>query len=310
MVLQWFVPTIILDILVIVANFIQQVIIFRKWSSIDRIDHLLLSLSISDLISGIVMLLTDSFFLDVYLKGKLDDELTPFGQVIDRCFDAVFVFTIFASICHVISVAVERLYAIKFPRKYYIFTTFKVKCGTIALVWTISLTLTVLFSVLSIFTEEPELGSYIRGVVFAGSAALVFVTYVYIAHLLWEQRHKNKLSFSNETQDCRLKRLTVLCLFIGISFVACVLPITIGYLNPEMYHHSSNMLITLNALVNPCIYFMKVFYESRTRRNMNNRHRSDTNNALLDTRSSATVTTSINDENGSPTLSGKSENLC
>ena len=81
MVLQWFIPTIILDVLVIVANFTQQLIIFRKWSSIDRIDHLLLSLSISDLISGVVMLLTDSFFLDQFLKGKLEEELTPFGQV-------------------------------------------------------------------------------------------------------------------------------------------------------------------------------------------------------------------------------------
>ena len=153
---------------------------------------------------------------------------------------------------------------------YNIFLFFiQVKCGTIALVWVLSLTLTVLFSVLSIFTEEPELGSYIRGVVFACSAILVFITYVYIAHLLFEQRRKNKLSFSNDNQDCRLKRLTVLCLFIGISFVACVLPITIGYLNPALYHHSSNMLITLNALVNPCIYFMKVFYEARSRKRTN-----------------------------------------
>ena len=297
MVLEWFIPAIVLDVMVIVANFAQQLIIFRKWSSIDRIDHLLLSLSISDLISGLVMLLTDSYIMNQYFTNTLmDEEPTAFGKIVDMCFDSVFVFSIFASIFHVISVAVERLWAIKFPRKYYVFTTFKVKCGTISLIWCLSLTLTVLFSALNILSPHEEIGTFIRGVVFAGSATLVFVTYVYIAHLLLQQRRKNKQTFSNESQDRRLRRLTILCLFIGISFVACILPITVGYLDANLYHHSSNLLITLNSLINPFIYFVKVYYESRSRRHSITRTRSDTNNALLDTRSSNTVTTDIHDE--------------
>lgn len=296
MVLEWFIPAIILDVMVIVANFAQQLIIFRKWSSIDRIDHLLLSLSISDLISGLVMLLTDSYIMHEHLTGMMNQEQTAFSKIVDMCFDSVFVFSIFASIFHVISVAVERLWAIKFPRKYYIFTTFKMKCGTISLIWCLSLTLTVLFSALNILSTQEEIGTFIRGVVFAGSAILVFVTYVYIAYLLLQQRRKNKQTFSNESQDRRLRRLTILCLFIGISFVACILPITVGYLDADLYHHSSNLLITLNSLINPFIYFVKVYYESRSRRHSITRTRSDTNNALLDTRSSNTVTTDIHDE--------------
>ncbi|XP_066919509.1 adrenocorticotropic hormone receptor-like [Clytia hemisphaerica] len=296
MVLEWFIPAIVLDVMVIVANFAQQLIIFRKWSSIDRIDHLLLSLSISDLISGLVMLLTDSYIMHEHLTGMMNQEQTAFSKIVDMCFDSVFVFSIFASIFHVISVAVERLWAIKFPRKYYIFTTFKMKCGTISLIWCLSLTLTVLFSALNILSTQEEIGTFIRGVVFAGSAILVFVTYVYIAYLLLQQRRKNKQTFSNESQDRRLRRLTILCLFIGISFVACILPITVGYLDADLYHHSSNLLITLNSLINPFIYFVKVYYESRSRRHSITRTRSDTNNALLDTRSSNTVTTDIHDE--------------
>eukprot|EP00111_Clytia_hemisphaerica_P020563 TCONS_00060564-protein len=296
MVLEWFIPAIVLDVMVIIANFAQQLIIFRKWSSIDRIDHLLLSLSISDLISGLVMLLTDSYIMHEHLTGMMNQEQTAFSKIVDMCFDSVFVFSIFASIFHVISVAVERLWAIKFPRKYYIFTTFKMKCGTISLIWCLSLTLTVLFSALNILSTQEEIGTFIRGVVFAGSAILVFVTYVYIAYLLLQQRRKNKQTFSNESQDRRLRRLTILCLFIGISFVACILPITVGYLDADLYHHSSNLLITLNSLINPFIYFVKVYYESRSRRHSITRTRSDTNNALLDTRSSNTVTTDIHDE--------------
>jgi len=294
MVYAWLITSITIDFVVIAANFIEQILIFKKWSSLDRIDHLLLSLSFSDLISGITMIVIDTWTLSLYAATGSPDSNSNLSDILEQTFDAVFLFSIFASVFHVIAVAVERLYAIKFPRKYHIFTTFKMKCGTISIVWVLSLTLTILFKVVTELSGESEAGNYIRGCVFAASVVLVFVTYQYIAFLLLMQRRKNMLTFNHESQDHRLKRLTVLCLFIGISFVVCVLPTTMGYFDGKLYHHFSNILITLNSLINPSVYFIKVFYESKSRKI--SRMRSETNNALLDTRSCATVTTDIHDQ--------------
>ena len=259
----WMVACIIIDSAVILANFGEQLLIVRKWKNLDRIDYLLLSLSISDLTSGIASLGIDAW----YLSGELTLTIVPriSHEIVTKIFDSVFLFSVFASTFHVIAVAIERFYAIKYPRKYYIFTTFKIKFGTIAGIWLISLILTPTFSVLSVFTPDTKIGVYIRACVFALSAFLVMIIYLYISILLLLQRKSLIQDFSPEcnVQQDRLKRMTMFCTFIGISFVVCLMPVTVSYFDEDLFHPFGNLAITLNSLINPCIYFAKVIYESR-----------------------------------------------
>lgn len=51
----WLISAIIVDGLVISMNIIQLGLLLRNWRILDRTEHLLLSLCISDLISGIVL---------------------------------------------------------------------------------------------------------------------------------------------------------------------------------------------------------------------------------------------------------------
>lgn len=274
---------IVLDIGVILTNISEQVLIARKWKFLDRIDHLLLSLSISDLICGIATLGVDSWSL-VFEQNRQANSSTlslENHKIVSSVFDSVFVFSVFASVLHVIAIAVERLYAVRFPRKYYIFTTFTFKCCTISAIWIVSIILTPSFSVLT-FISLHDVGGLIRGSVLAFIAFSVFLVYLIIAYFLLRQRKSIIQDFSPECsiQQDRLKRLTILCLFIGSSFVICILPLTIGLLDTTLYHHSSNIMITLNSLINPCIYFGKVYFESRNL----TRSRSDTTHALLDSK--------------------------
>ncbi|XP_057291607.1 G-protein coupled receptor 3-like [Hydractinia symbiolongicarpus] len=290
----WLVTCIVLDIAVIIANFIEQLLIYQKWQYLDRIDHLLLSLSISDIISGIATLGIDSWFL-ARENGHISDMvLHEHHNMISKIFDSVFLFSVFASIFHVIAVAIERLYAIRFPRRYYIFTTFKFKFATISTVWIAALALTPTFAVSSLLSAK-QVGSFIRGTVFLTAAIIVFITYIVIAYYLVRQRKSIIQDFSPDCslQEDRLKRLTTLCLFLGISFVVCILPITLGYFSPKLYHPISSIMITLNSFINPCVYFVKVYYETRNI----TRSRSDTTHALLDHKGYAyTVTTETNYE--------------
>ena len=56
-------------------------------------------------------------------------------QLMNCIFDALFIFTMFASVLHVMALAVERLCAVRFTQKYHIFTLFKTKLLTILLIW-------------------------------------------------------------------------------------------------------------------------------------------------------------------------------
>ena len=285
----WIVSCLVLDIAVIVANITEQFLIIRKWAHLDRIDHILLSLSISDLISGIATLGIDSFFLA--LKTGAIKVTGQESAILVTIFESIFLFSVFASIFHIVAVAIERLFAVKFPTKYYIFTTFKFKCATIIIIWTAALGLTPTFSVIPALAFK-RIGSYIRAGVLVATVIFVFVVYVTVAYLILRQRTHNleDFGYENKEQQRKLKRLTFICLFIAVSFVICVLPITLAYFNKKLNHAITGMMITFNSFTNPCIYFVKVYYDTRSR---SNREHAQT---LLERRPYSNTTTTVTTE--------------
>ena len=283
MVFAWLIACIILDTFVILANVIEQFLIIRKWSKLDRIDHLLFSLSISDLISGITTLGIDSWWMSVKLSNNQNISRGT-ALAVAKIFDGVFLFSVFASVFHIIAVAIERLFAIQFPRQYYRFTTFGFKCTTIFMIWVIALLLTPTFSVVPMLSMQRDVGALIRAITLTVTVVLVFFIYVFISYLLARQRKTVMHDLHSEIgiQNEKLKRLTVLCFFLGMSFVICVLPITLSYYHVDLYHDVANFMITLNSFINPCVYFIKLYYDSKTI----TRQRSDTTRTILEARNS------------------------
>lgn len=263
----WLIGSIALDIGVIISNVGEQILIGKKWKHLHRMDHLLLSLSISDLISGITTLIIDSWYLVREVQKQNNITRTAFTKetqyIISRVFDSVFLFSVFAAMLHVIAIAVERLCAVKFPTRYYIFNTFTFKCRTLCAIWIVAVLLTPTFSVLTFLSLDRTIGTFIRGAVFAIIIALVFLVYLAIACLLLQQRRSIDSNVYPEMPQDRLKRQTILSLFIGIIFVICMIPMTLAYLNRELYHPISNVMITLNSIINPCIYYYKAYFDWR-----------------------------------------------
>ena len=143
---HWFISVIFLDVGVILANICEHCLIINRWKYLDRIEHILLSLSVSDLMLGSACLIVDSWHLHFAVahneteqcnvtsnasriwgdnNGTLDcDEMhgmdNPY-RLMNSIFDTLFLFTVFASALHVMAVAIERIYAVRFPHKYHIF---------------------------------------------------------------------------------------------------------------------------------------------------------------------------------------------
>ena len=258
----WIIACMVLDVAVIMANISEQYIIIKNWAQIDCIEYLLLSLSISDLISGITTLSIDSWYLALR-TGALNMTITIKHQkTLSKLFDSIFLFTVLTSVFHIISLAIERLYAIKRPKEYYILQTGKFKSLTVGVIWLISLGLTALFSVPPVFSLHYKICSYVYAAILATACIIVLVIYLSIAYLLIKMRSSTEQEFGSPEdvrKDRLKKKVTIISLFLGISFVACVLPITFGYFSADLYHEFSNMMITLNSLINPCIYFAKVY---------------------------------------------------
>lgn len=320
MTLGWYVGCIVLDIGVILTNLCEEIYILRGWNTLDRIDHLLLSLSVSDFFNGVATLGIDSWVLarSLVLDNSTLTSATPLivtnssvngtsnvlvshHRVIQIIFETVFLFTVFVSVLHVTAVAVERIYAVRFPRKYYIFTKFKTKCLSICMIWVISLILTPSF----IFIRTDKLkGRLIRGIALAIIVVAVFCIYSSVAYFLFQQHRSVVDTFTDSSlQLDRLRRLTIMCIFIGISFVVCIAPITIGYLYEPFSHEISSIMVTLNSLINPCIYFAKVYQDTR-----NKKKPEPINKELIQRRAYGYTLTTIIDEaevkenykNGSP----------
>jgi len=263
---------------------------------LDRIEHFLLSLSVSDLIFGVVTLGIDSWYLKTY--GFVDTKST--GRNINTtisttavntssteifcsiAFNSVFLFSILASVFHVMAIAVERLCVIKFPKKYFFFTSFTFKSFTIFLIW-MSAVVLASFCVISLHLFDSDIGKHLLGSLLLAIASLVFVIDMIVVCFLLRQKDTIADDYTEQitTPDHRLRRETVLFFFMGISFVACILPIALGLFDKSLYHPISSVMITLNSLINPCMYFAKVWVDSRKVM----RPRTETTHELLDERS-------------------------
>lgn len=316
--LGWLIGCMVLDVAVIVSNICEHVFIIKSWEHLDRIDHLLLSLSVSDLIFGLSTFTIDSWYLsrdlllndtnsnigynatDIatnattdnsslrtscfsksFLSGEVFGNATELDgmhlldkhhQLMNCIFDALFIFTVFASVLHVMALAIERLCAVRFTQKYYIFTLFKTKFITIAMIWGVAITLTVITAGAVEYHDQGN--SISRGLLLAFITVSVFVLYLAVAHYLFQQHKSLKRDFSSDSYiDLnRLLRLTVTCLFLGISYVICTTPIILNYFDydekndpflPPYFHYISSFLVTLNSIINPCIYFIKLYYDKR-----------------------------------------------
>ena len=263
----WLVACVALDVGVITINICEQLIISIKWNTLNRVDHLLFSLSISDLVCGLGSLGADSWYIwnrtNTVSSNQTTSTYSSNNSVLQNVFDLVFLFSLFASALHVMYLAIERVCAIRFPGKYMMFGSFRFQIFTISAIWLISVILTPTLA----FALDRSNGTLklVYGYILAIIMSLVFTTNFSVVYFL----HKSVAE--NENPDARgqyerMKCLAIMCLFLGISFFACMFPITLSYFHDDHYHELSNLMVTLNSFINPCIYFAKVYCDKKISR--------------------------------------------
>lgn len=286
---DWLIISLVFDFIVVVVNLIELKILVSKWSKLERIEHILLSLCISDLFSGMFMLVQDSQIMHQVMKHNMHNN----SRIESLVLDSLFIFTVLSTVLHVTVISIERLVAVAFPIKYNSFTTLGCKIFSLLFMWLAPLLLAPLFTYLQVYgiDQKYKYGNIIRPTILFVCCFIVFFGYMFLVIALLRRDWRLKQMIPREVRKAtRDRRTTLICLFIGLAFVCCVIPYALGNVSIELYNPFFNLLITLNHGINPLLYFLKAWLDKRRR---GPSHSSSPNipdiQALVSTRSERTL---------------------
>lgn len=235
------------------------------------------------------MLVQDSQIMHQVMKHNMHNN----SRIESLVLDSLFIFTVLSTVLHVTVISIERLVAVAFPIKYNSFTTLGCKIFSLLFMWLAPLLLAPLFTYLQVYgiDQKYKYGNIIRPTILFVCCFIVFFGYMFLVIALLRRDWRLKQMIPREVRKAtRDRRTTLICLFIGLAFVCCVIPYALGNVSIELYNPFFNLLITLNHGINPLLYFLKAWLDKRRR---GPSHSSSPNipdiQALVSTRSERTL---------------------
>ena len=258
---------------IIILNIIEIVLISRR-SNKKTFDKLLLSLGIADLVAGAAVAFFKLTDLIIGSKSKWLDE---------EKFANIYIFSSSFSAFNLFLIAIDRYFAVKFPIKHRILVTGR-RCNiAILCVWLLALFLLCAHMIISILLVERDgYFLFMSSLTILAVGIFLFVIYFEILRSVC----KNRLQTSRvEDQDGRTRWQTLGLFFRGpsraekavflssclvaVSFILSTYPFAIEYLirrSGDDISFISKLMIVVNSLLNPFVYFFKTYFGSRRAR--------------------------------------------
>ena len=243
------------------SNIIEIIILLRKGKERTKADDIILSLSCADMLVGIVYLGTSSYILAV---GMQDADIIKLitGILHILCFNT--------SVLHILTIAVERFYAVRYPIKYRLVITKKITRRTITGMWALSMTVVACFAIPDILQSTNILGVY-KGIFILVSGIVVVLCYGYLGYVIW---HRGKFIASSTARDetshtrgQKQLRDTIFSYAIATTYIICSFPFAIELVLRVKDFRITELIIVVNSLIDPILYFWKGNYEKCQRGN-------------------------------------------
>ena len=254
------------SIAIVFTNFIE-IIILSKRRRRKVYEKLLLSLSMSDLFSG---------FAEIAMTGTYYAKL----QDVDvfKVKNTLFAFFLCTSIMHQILLALDRLYAVKFPIQHNIVTSGRKTVAVIAGTWLVNAIAAVAcVTIVEIDTKNieedkkswPQTKSFFKTVLRVVSVLILLAEVVFViaySMVVHEVRKTPVIKQLHASRYRHQKRVTRLCLLITGSFVVTTMPYILLHILPKHLttsidrhtaNHWSRLLVISNALFNSVIYLLQ-----------------------------------------------------
>ena len=259
---------------IIVAVNIVEIIILCRLTHRRVYEKLLLSLTISDLCSGIAEIVIISTYYMQLQNGT-----------VFRAKHAVFAFFLFTSILHQIWLSLDRLWAVKSPIKHNIATNGRKVAVVVVVTWLINISAVVAYCIFQEMNVQKidndrerwtltksYHDTFIRVI---GSLILIadFVLIISYSMVIYRVRKRAVPNRSNSSTSRynQQKRVTTMCLLITGSFVTTTLPYIcfnildkslVTSINHVIANHWIRILVISNALLNSLIYLVQNYWKT------------------------------------------------
>ena len=263
---------IILAVVALAAVFLNiiEIVLILRIRKRKAFDKLLLSLAVSDAAVG--MIFSASKILEITKSQKSTLQAIYDGQ-------KAFGLSVLFSVANLLAISVDRLLAVKYPIKHRMMLTSKRANIAIIVLWVVTSTVASLCA-LVIFKWRRHL-NYLLNITEAlilGYGILLIAIYSHIFYLVCK-RKVTTASTSGETSTVRTRILALFTrrslksestiLFTGatvtVTFIICTYPSAIEFLIKQTakFSYASVLMLLLNSVLNPIIYFFKSYLVSR-----------------------------------------------
>ena len=249
---------------------IAEIVLIIRCNSRKAFDKLLLSLAASDVLVGLSIAAFKSF--DLITHNTIDWlEGTSFANI--------FVYSITFSISNLLLITIDRFLAVRFPIKHRMLVTERQVNKTIVIVWVLCLVSTAVFFAMHFTWLEKNLAPlYIASGCLLLFGMVITMGYSAIFYMICKrkiQRAAGKeerkitvrnFAFALKGFQMAEKGVFVTGAIVSISFIICTYPFAIEFLifnNGARISIISRLLILLNSLLNPVVYFFKRYFTSR-----------------------------------------------
>ena len=245
----------VIGFLVAVLNVIEIVIIARIKKR-KKYEVLLLSLSLSDCLFGISNVLLASLYIsnECHARSLLE------------CSYILYLFFVLTSMLHLTFMSIDRVIAVVKPFKHKFLLNQRRTNIIIAILWSFTLV-----ACGSLFTADELKQLSIQKVEFEKemivSITIIVVDIVIIfsySIIIYHHRLKNKVA----TQlTKRQKKLPIICIILGATFVLFTLPFALLVFTMEDVPFYANVILVGNSGVNSIVYFFRDKIEERVHKN-------------------------------------------
>ena len=251
-------------LVIIVVNLVETVCILRKKSK-NTFEKMLLSLAFSDLLVGIT---TTVYKTIDYVVGKalwLEENVATIVFILSSTF----------SLQNLLAITIDRFLAIRFPIKHRVLVTQRRTNALIIFIWVATCLVGVginLILVLGVPSGDDYVITTSAIVIIFIGAIINIIYFCMIRFLLTRQvavaaRPKDGKELQRMQELFRgpqkAERTVLLSSFIvAVTFIICMLPFAIECLifrDAKTSTFASKMLIVLNSLLNPFVYFFNNF---------------------------------------------------
>ena len=256
----------------LVLNFIEISLIVRIWKHATNFELVLLNLAIADVLNcaifGVVTGIAHYMFVNAHtISNKTKHAFWLVG---------LHTFCVTASTSFVIVIGVERFFAAKVPLKHRLWHTGRGKILKYVLImWSFDIMVTgVIFSIDYLINggghmvTSKDLAYFMASFLTTG-LVLVSILYVWLAHLVL-MRSIRLFEFDNKDFVVNAKTIKramkkdkaaiLVCVLIVIFLLGCNLPLIVD-LYARRLTEASVILLKVNPVANPIIYFFKGYLE-------------------------------------------------